>query len=120
MSIGSRIRELRVKRGYTQDQMAEQLGMNRANFSNYERDVTIPPSDTLLKIADILSTTTDYLLGRDPVDQVNQFDIALTETQREFLIMARHTEEIPEEERENLKKFIASTIDSYLKNMKKN
>ncbi|MBW7477256.1 helix-turn-helix transcriptional regulator [Paenibacillus oenotherae] len=53
-----------MKRGYTQDQMAEQLGMNRANFSNYERDVATPPGETLTKIADMLNTSTDYLLGR--------------------------------------------------------
>lgn len=64
MHIGARIKELRMKRGYTQDQMAEQLGMNRANFSNYERDVATPPGETLTKIADMLDTSTDYLLGR--------------------------------------------------------
>lgn len=65
MSIGARIKELRVKRGFTQDEIAEQLGMNRANFSNYERDVASPPAETLMRIADILKTSTDYLLGRD-------------------------------------------------------
>lgn len=65
MSIGARIKELRVKRGFTQDEIAEQLGMNRANFSNYERDVATPPAETLMRIADILKTSTDYLLGRD-------------------------------------------------------
>ncbi|WP_317890180.1 helix-turn-helix domain-containing protein [Paenibacillus sabuli] len=65
MSIGQRIRALRNRRGFTQDKMAEQLGMNRANFSNYERDVAIPPSETLLKIAELLNTSTDHLLGRE-------------------------------------------------------
>lgn len=65
MSIGIRIKELRLQRGFTQEQMAEQLGMNRANFSNYERDVATPPGETLIKIADLLKTSTDYLLGRE-------------------------------------------------------
>ncbi|MCY9529142.1 helix-turn-helix domain-containing protein [Paenibacillus alvei] len=64
MTLGARLKELRRRRGYTQDQMAEKLGMNRANFSNYERGVATPPSDILPTIADILDTTTDYLLGR--------------------------------------------------------
>ncbi|GED53503.1 XRE family transcriptional regulator [Brevibacillus borstelensis] len=70
-SLGERIRELRLKRGFTQDDMAEKLGMNRANFSNYERNLSIPPSSTLGKIADILGTTTDYLLGRTEDVQVS-------------------------------------------------
>ena len=64
MTIGSRIRELRLRRGLTQDQIAAELNMNRANFSHYERDAAVPPSDILCKIADILNTSTDYLLGR--------------------------------------------------------
>ncbi|WP_309119200.1 helix-turn-helix transcriptional regulator [Paenibacillus sp.] len=63
-TTGQRIKALRTKYGYTQDAMAERLGMNRANFSNYERDVATPPADTLSKIADLLHTTSDYLLGR--------------------------------------------------------
>jgi transcriptional regulator with XRE-family HTH domain len=67
MTVGSRIQELRQKLGLTQDQIAEQLNMNRANFSNYERDVAVPPGETLAKIADILRTSTDYLLGRNDI-----------------------------------------------------
>lgn len=63
-TTGQRIKALRTKLGHTQDAMAERLGMNRANFSNYERDVATPPADTLSKIADLLNTTSDYLLGR--------------------------------------------------------
>ncbi len=63
-SIGTRIKELRNRRCLTQDQIAEKLNMNRANFSHYERDTATPPGDVLSKIADILNTSTDYLLGR--------------------------------------------------------
>lgn len=67
-SVGKRIKELRLKWEFTQEDMAEKLGMNRANFSNYERSVAVPPGDILVKIADILHTTTDYLLGRENND----------------------------------------------------
>lgn len=117
MSIGSRIKELRMKHGYTQDQIAEKLGMNRANFSNYERDVATPPGETLVKIAEILRTSTDHLLGKE-TDMEHVLDVATTVNERDFLILARHAEEIPKEERENVKKFIADTIESYLKRIK--
>lgn len=70
-SVGKRIKELRLKWGFTQEDMAEKLGMNRANFSNYERDVAVPPGDILVKIADILHTSTDYLYGRESIDRKN-------------------------------------------------
>jgi transcriptional regulator with XRE-family HTH domain len=68
VTIGARIKELRIRRGLTQDQISAKLNMNRANFSHYERDTAVPPSEMLGKIADILNTSTDYLLGRDLVD----------------------------------------------------
>jgi len=61
--MGERIKELRTKRGLTQQHMADSLGMNRANFSNYERGIAVPPSDTLTRIAELLNVSTDYLLG---------------------------------------------------------
>lgn len=63
-TMGKRIKTLREKRGFTQSQIAERLNMNPANFSSYERDKSIPPSDKLSQIADILHTSTDYLLCR--------------------------------------------------------
>ena len=71
MTIGARIKELRNRRGLTQDQIAEKLNMNRANFSHYERDTAVPPSEVLGKIADILNTSTDYLLGRTELDLID-------------------------------------------------
>lgn len=64
MSLGSRIREYRLKRGFTQSQMAEKLNMTEANFSSYERDKSTPPIEKLNQIASILGVTTDFLLGR--------------------------------------------------------
>ncbi|WP_217596316.1 helix-turn-helix domain-containing protein [Cohnella sp. GbtcB17] len=64
MSLGSRIREFRNKRGLTQGQLADKLEMTEANISSYERDKSAPPSDKLNAIAAILDVSTDYLLGR--------------------------------------------------------
>lgn len=64
MSLGERIRQLRKKRGFTQPDIAEKLDMGRSNFGHIENDRVVPSSATLQKIADILNTSTDYLLGR--------------------------------------------------------
>lgn len=69
MSLGSRIRDLRNKKGKTQQQMADALKMGRSNFGHIENDRVTPTSDDLQIIADILETSTDYLLGRAKVDQ---------------------------------------------------
>lgn len=79
LSLGERIKYFRGKRGFSQDDMAQKLDMKRANFSSYETDRNIPPSNVLSKIADILGTSTDYLLGK------TENPLPVDSTEREFL-----------------------------------
>ncbi|MFB5761152.1 LexA family protein [Paenibacillus medicaginis] len=63
-SIGERIKYHRKQIGLTQQQLAEPLGLLPANISSYERNKSVPPSDKLAILADVLNTTTDYLTCR--------------------------------------------------------
>ncbi|MEW9699645.1 helix-turn-helix domain-containing protein [Paenibacillus sp. SI8] len=60
----NRIQELRLKKGASQDELAEFLGRKRATVSNYELGKTEPQYADLVKIADYFNVTIDYLLGR--------------------------------------------------------
>lgn len=64
MSLGERIRSRRKQLGLTQLEIARQLDMGRSNFGHIENGRVIPSSTDLDKIADILKTTSDYLLGK--------------------------------------------------------
>lgn len=65
MTQAAIIKELRVKRGWSQDDLAERMGMNRVNISNYENGkIKSVPSETLKKFADVFGVSTDYLLGK--------------------------------------------------------
>ena len=64
--MGLRIKKAREAKGLTQDELAEKLNIkSRVSISNYEAGRSVPPGDILRDLADILDTTTDYLLGRD-------------------------------------------------------
>ncbi|SKC86973.1 helix-turn-helix domain-containing protein [Maledivibacter halophilus] len=63
----NRLKNLRKEKDLTQKDLANKLGIVRTAVANYETGRTIPDSQTLLIIADILDTTTDYLLGRTDV-----------------------------------------------------
>ncbi|MFP3722099.1 helix-turn-helix transcriptional regulator [Niallia circulans] len=79
---GIRIKELRLKKGLSQDELAERLGMNRVNISHYERGkITNIPSDVLMKIAKVLNTNTDYILGLSDEDN-SESDIEISIIQR--------------------------------------
>lgn len=55
---------LRESTGFTQEQIAKQLKVDRSTYSNYERGITEPSIKTILKLADIFNVSTDMLLGR--------------------------------------------------------
>ena len=65
-SIGQRIKEMRTESGFTQKQLADAIGVAQNTISQYENDTALPGVDIIVKLADTLNTTTDYLLrGRE-------------------------------------------------------
>lgn len=60
-----RIREAREAAGMTQSELAALLGINNVTLSGYETGKHDPKSATLVQIAKICNTTTDFLLGRE-------------------------------------------------------
>lgn len=63
--IGKRVRELRVKKGLSQQDLGNAIGVTKVSVCGYESGTRIPNLDKLIKLADILGTSTDYLLGRE-------------------------------------------------------
>ncbi len=60
-----RIRKLRKGSRITQAQLAQQLGISRRTYANYERGVHAMPAEILVRIADTFETSLDYLTGRN-------------------------------------------------------
>ena len=58
------IRNLRIDNGYTQKQIAQQLGLSQNTYSQYEVGVLNYPVDALMILADFYGVSVDYLLGR--------------------------------------------------------
>lgn len=63
--FSSRLRSLRIKRGYTQKRMSEMLSVSLNAYQKYEQAERLPTLKTLVRLADILECPTDFLLGRD-------------------------------------------------------
>lgn len=58
------IKKIRIKRNITQVDLAKKIDVKQETISAYESGKTLPSADALIKIADYLNTSTDYLLGR--------------------------------------------------------
>ncbi len=60
-----RLSETRKLKGFTAQQMASQLYLSIRTYRYYESGGLEPSLKILIKIADILDVSVDYLLGRD-------------------------------------------------------
>ena len=63
------LKAVRKKRGIRQKQMAQELNISQTAYSYYETGFRMMRADMLCKIADILNTSTDYILGRTESDE---------------------------------------------------
>ena len=63
MDIGRAIKELRQKRGFTQEELADALRVSAQTISRWENGANAPDLSMLPQLAVYFSVTTDYLLG---------------------------------------------------------
>ena len=64
MSIGKRIKEIRISKNITQDELALKIGTTKQTIYKYENEiVTNIPSQKIELISNALNTTPDYLMG---------------------------------------------------------
>ncbi|MDF2540855.1 MAG: HTH-type transcriptional regulator [Herbinix sp.] len=82
--LGNRIKQLRLNKQLSQQQLSQLIDCTSSSVSAFEQGTRNPSIDTLKSLSRVLGASTDYLLGlntknRDP----NLIDVsALTESQR--------------------------------------
>lgn len=74
MTIGEKIKTLRIEKGYDQTAICEYLNIEQSTLSNYENDRRTPKLDMVAKFADFFGVTTDYLLGREKEIELTKKD----------------------------------------------
>ncbi|WP_313891158.1 helix-turn-helix transcriptional regulator [Psychrobacillus sp.] len=65
--LSKRLKLARNKTRLTQDELAKKVNTTKATISNYENGHSTPSNEMLVLLANVLNTTTDYLLGRDMI-----------------------------------------------------
>lgn len=60
-----RIKQLREEKGYTQAELAKQLGITRSSVNAWEMGISVPSTQYIVELASIFKVSTDYLLGVD-------------------------------------------------------
>ena len=63
LSIGQKIQEYRVRNGFTQEILAEKLGVSRQSISKWELGQSLPEVDKIITMSNLFSVTADELLS---------------------------------------------------------
>lgn len=69
MTFGEKLLALRKQNNFSQEELAEKLGVSRQAISRWESGETMPDSPNLLQISKIFSVSADYLL-RDEIEEI--------------------------------------------------
>ena len=65
MLISKRIKEMRIRKGLSQQQLGEIIGVTKVSVCGYESGTRLPSLETFEMMAELFGTSTDYLLGRE-------------------------------------------------------
>ena len=70
MTVGERIQDLRKKKGFSQEKLAEYLNMSRQAVAKWEQNVCEPNLDCLAKMSDLFEVDLDYLIRGKASEEV--------------------------------------------------
>jgi transcriptional regulator with XRE-family HTH domain len=105
MTLGERIKRLRMERGWSQTQLALKLDVHPKQVSGWERGAHTPSTDVLVKIAEVLGVSLDYLAfeKREASRRVDIADV-------ELLGKLEELDKLPDADKATVK----AVIDSFI------
>ncbi len=110
MLIGKRIKELRIEKNMSQQELGELLGITKVSVCGYENGTRTPNLETFTAIADIFGTTTDYLLGREipVVNEIsNEYVGSVSKEDIELIQEMRHYPNLYSKMQKDVKRFMS-------------
>ena len=69
---GKRLKELRERYGYSQEELAKLLNTSRSRIANYEQGIREPDMEMQETLADFFNVTLDYLFGHSNMSLADQ------------------------------------------------
>ena len=99
MKFGDKLVELRKKNGYSQEELAEKLGVSRQSVSKWESNNTYPETDKIIQIANLFDCSMDDLIN----DKITDIEGSLRKNKNIYNIW------------DSLLEFITKTINMFSK-----
>lgn len=79
--LSKNLKIFRKRKGLTQENVAEALNVVRQTISKWEKGISVPDADMLIKLAEILDVSVNELIGSDVADGKNE-DMIVVELAR--------------------------------------
>ena len=111
MEFSERLKDLRKQAGLTQVDVAERLGISQPAYASWERGVKKPTQENLVKIAQILNVSVDYLVGNSEeiTDELDNIE----------LLLRMNLKGLAEKEKETFRKELIDFLEDRKKKFKK-
>ena len=73
MNMADRIQYLRKQKGFSQEELADKVGVSRQAVSKWESEQSTPDLEKIIIMSELFEVTTDYILkGIEPVDMTSK------------------------------------------------
>lgn len=104
--FGQRLKEIRLGRGLTQQELGDMVDVSNRVVAYYEQEDAQPPGPLLVDLARALLVTTDELLGMEPLKE------KITPKQARLRKRLQRVEELPAADQRAVLKFVDALVDS--------
>ena len=74
--FGENLKTLRKQKGFSQEELATRLHVVRQTISKWEKNLSVPDADTLIRLAEILEASVSELLGAKIENENTASDVA--------------------------------------------
>ena len=75
--LSKNLKIFRKRKGLTQENVAEALNIVRQTVSKWEKGISVPDADMLIRLAEVLDVSVSELIGSDVADEKNEDMIAV-------------------------------------------
>ena len=85
MTLGEKIVKQRKELNYTQEQLADILGVSRQSISKWKSDIAYPETEKLIELGKLFDCSMDYLLKEDITEKNDVQTSILTEISKKVV-----------------------------------
>ncbi len=113
--LGNKVKLLRKERKITQQKLAEAIGVSQSTIGMIEGNRQGASNDTLIKLANTLNTTVDYLLS-DNIEELDFPDTRISESEfrdDDIRRIERARKKMDPKNKEKMMKILRSAFDEY-------